>query len=307
MSKKRETHTHVKMIGSIVLVLAGLALLVAFLLQGKNVALFHPRGMIAHEQLRLMLVTGGLLLVVAVPTLVLLFSTAWKYRESNHRSMHDPHVRYSKLLAVGMWLIPSTFMALLAFIMWPATHKLEPQKPIAADVKPLTVQVVSLPWKWLFIYPDQNIATINHLQLPVDTPVRLQLTADEMPMSSFWVPNLAGMLYAMTGHSNTLHLIANTPGDYPGSSAEINGAGFAGMKFTARVGSSEDFSRWIDTVRASGRPLDAAEYEKLLKPSENHPGALYSAAETGMYDKVLMKYMDPSGSEGHMHHGAHHE
>jgi cytochrome o ubiquinol oxidase subunit II len=307
MSKNRNKNIQIKMAVSIVLVLAGLVLLIAFLLEGKNVALFHSRGMIAHEQLRLMLVTVGLLLVIAVPTLILLFSTAWKYRESNGKAARDPNVRYSKLLNVGMWLIPSIFMALLALVMWPATHRLEPQKPIVADTKPLTVQVVSLPWKWLFIYPDQNIATVNHLQIPAHTPVRLELTADELPMSSFWIPNLAGMLYSMTGHSNTLNLIGDTLGDYPGSSAEINGAGFAGMKFTARVSSEEDFSRWVDAARDSGSPLDAAAYEKLLKPSENHPTILYSAAESGMYDKVLMKYMDPSGSEGHMHHGAHHE
>jgi cytochrome o ubiquinol oxidase subunit 2 len=153
-------------------------------------------------------------------------------------------------------------------------------------------------WKWLFIYPEQNIATVNFVQIPEDTPVEFELTADEAPMSSFWIPNLGGMLYAMTGHNNRLHLIADTPGDYPGSSAEINGAGFAGMQFTARASSRGDFDQWLQKVKRSPAVLDGAEYAKLLKPSENNPAAFYSATEEGMYDKVLKKYMG-SGSHGH--------
>jgi cytochrome o ubiquinol oxidase subunit 2 len=204
-----------------------------------------------------------------------------------------------------MWLIPSIFAVVLAAIMWSATHKLEPIKPIAADAKPLTIQVVSMRWKWVFIYPEQNIATVNYVQIPVGTPVQFELTADAAPMSAFWIPNLGGMLYTMTGHNNRLHLIADTAGDYPGSSGEINGPGFANMKFTASASSKKDFDAWVQEVKRYTAVLDTVEYDKLLKPSEDNPVAFYSAAERGLYDTVLMKYMGPG--TGHTHHGAHHE
>ncbi len=295
------------MVGGILLVLVSLSLLIAALLQGNNVALFNPKGTIAHEQLRLIILVVSILLVIGLPTLILLFFTAWKYRESNTKSTHDPNVRHSKMLNAGIWLLPSTFMAVLALIMWPAAHRLEPQKSITPDAKPLTIQVVSMRWKWLFIYPEQRIATVNYVQIPTHSPVQFDLTADEAPMSAFWIPNLSGMLSTMTGHSNRLNLIADTPGDYPGSSAEINGAGFAGMKFTARASSIGDFERWVDGMQSSDKVLDDAEYKKMLEPSENNQAAFYSAPDTDLYDKVLMKYTGPSGPEGHMHHGAHHE
>lgn len=288
----------------IVLGLVFLMLLIKALLHGNNVALFNPQGMIAHEQMGLMVTTVGIMLVIAIPALFILYFTAWKYRESNTRAKHSPNASHGRLLDLGMWLVPSIFAVVLALIMWPATHKLEPHKPIAADAKPLTIQVVSMRWKWLFIYPEQKIATVNYVQIPVDTPVEFQLTADDAPMSSFWIPNLGGMLYTMTGHVNQLHLIADTPGDYHGSSAEINGAGFAGMKFVARVSSAEDFDRWVESVEMRPDVLDAAGYESLLKPSEYDSAAYYSAVEDGLYDTVLMKYTRPG--EGHMNHGTQH-
>ncbi|HEX8762540.1 MAG TPA: COX aromatic rich motif-containing protein [Candidatus Saccharimonadales bacterium] len=302
MPKNRKKNGHGGIVGGLFLVLLSLTLLIATLLHGNNIALFNPKGMIAHEQLRLMILVVSILLIIAIPTLTLLFFTAWRYRESNTKSTHDPNVRHNKLIDVGMWLIPSSFMAVLALIMWPATHRLEPQKAIHPDAKPLTVQVVSMRWKWLFIYPEQRIATVNYLQIPAHTPIRFDLTADNAPMSSFWIPNLAGMLYTMTGHTNRLNLVADTPGDYPGSSAEINGAGFAGMKFTTKVSSHADFDRWVGGVQASGKTLDTTEYERLLEPSENNPAALYVTPNPDIYDKVLMKYTGPGG---HMHHGMH--
>jgi cytochrome o ubiquinol oxidase subunit II len=191
--------------------------------------------------------------------------------------------------------------------MWSGTHRLVPQNQIASTAKPLTIEVVAQRWKWLFIYPEQNVATVNYVQLPSGTPVTFQLTADETPMSSFWIPNLGGMLYAMTGHVNRLNLLPTTLGDYPGSSAEINGAGFAGMKFTARVSTKDDFDNWVQGVKQQTAVLDTPEYQKLLQPSENNPAASYAAVESGLYDKVLMKYMGP----GHDHtaaspdHGGH--
>jgi cytochrome o ubiquinol oxidase subunit II len=280
----------------IILASVALALLIKVLLNGNSIVLFDPKGLIAQQQLDLMVFTIILLLIIAVPAVFLLFFTAWKYRESNDKATHDPDARPSKFLDLSMWGIPTIFMLVLALVMWPATHKLEPQKAIVAEAPPLTIQVVSTRWKWLFIYPEQNIATVNFVQIPVNTPVKFELTADEAPMSSFWIPNLGGMLYTMTGMVNRLNLIADTPGDYRGSSAEINGPGFAGMKFTARASSKEDFDLWVQEAKLSDGALDAAEYDRLVKPSEDHPPTLYSAVDSGLYDKVLMKYTGPSGN-----------
>jgi cytochrome o ubiquinol oxidase subunit 2 len=298
MPKNRKKDSQGRALRRIILGLISLTLIIAVLLQGKNVALFNPKGMIAQEQLNLMFITVGLMLILAIPALFIFYFTAWKYRESNTKAKHEPDTHHGRLLDLSMWLVPSVLAVVLATIMWSATHKLEPNKSIAADAKLLTIQVVAMQWKWLFIYPEQNIATVNFVQIPEDTPVKFELTADEAPMSSFWIPNLGGMLYAMTGHNNRLNLIADTPGDYPGSSAEINGAGFAEMKFTARASSQGDFDQWLQKIKRSPAVLDSAEYAKLLKPSEGNSAAFYSATEDGMYDKVLKKYMG-SGSHGH--------
>ena len=292
-------------IGHIILALVGLVVLISLLLHGNNVALFNPKGMIAHEQHGLMIMVSAIMLVIAIPALFLLFFTAWKYRESNTKAVHDPHVHHGKLLVLSIWLVPIAFAVVLATIMWGATHRLEPQKQITADAKPLTIQVVSMRWKWLFIYPEQHIATVNFVQIPAHTPVEFKLTADEAPMSSFWIPNLAGQLYTMTGMVNRLNLVADTAGDYPGSSAEINGAGFAGMKFTARVSSQDQFDFWVQSLKQSPA-LTATEYERLVQPSENNPPVFYSAVDRDLYDTVLMKYMGPSDSGDHMD-GMHHE
>jgi cytochrome o ubiquinol oxidase subunit 2 len=174
--------------------------------------------------------------------------------------------------------------------MWPAAHKLDQHKAIVSNVKPLTIQVVALRWKWLFIYPEQQLATVNYVQIPVNTPVQFELTADETPMSSFWIPQLGGQLYAMTGHANLINLIADTPGTYTGQSAEINGAGFAGMKFTVHAGSVTDFDTWSKSVKRPDNSLSELEYARLLQPSENDKTNFYATVEQGLYDKVLTKY-----------------
>jgi cytochrome o ubiquinol oxidase subunit 2 len=279
----------------LILGVIGLALLIKVLLYGHNVALFNPKGLMAHEQLGLILFAAGVALAIALPTVALLYFTAWKYRETNPKAKYEPEMKHGRLYKVGVWALPATFMLVISVVMWSASHRLEPQKPIASEAKPLVVQVVALRWKWLFLYPEQKISTVNYVQIPTDTPVRFELTADDAPMSAFWIPNLGGMLYAMTGHVNPLNLMAQTPGDYPGSVAEINGAGFAKMRFTARASSKADFDAWVGDTQVVPNVLDAAEYDKLRGPSEANPAAFYSGYEAGLYDNVLMKYM------GHMH------
>lgn len=296
MAKQKHKSSANRSILYVVLWVLALTLLFAVLLKGADIRMLNPKGLVAQEELKLIVFTTVVLLVITVPTLFFLYFFAWKYRETNAKSVYDPDKKHGKFFVFSLWAIPVAIMLVLAPVMWIATHKLEPQKSIVSDNKTLTVQVVALRWKWLFIYPEQHFATVNFVQVPVDTPVEFDLTADDAPMSSFWVPHWGGQLYAMTGMTNKLNLIPTTPEDSVGSSAEINGKGFAGMKFTARASSRQDFNNWVQHVKQSPNVLDMVEYERLLKPSENNPAAFYSKAETNLYDAVLMKYM---GSHDH--------
>lgn len=289
--------TKVDKVGLSLLFVVGLTLLIALLLQNNDVILLNPKGLIAEQQQSLMLFSVVIMLVIAVPTLFILYFFAWKYRESNRKATYDSQAQHGKLFLFNVWGIPTVFMLILAATMWPATHKLAPQKQIVSGTKPITIYVVALQWKWLFIYPEQNIATVNFVQIPVDTPVQFDLTADEAPMNSFWIPHLGGQLYAMTGHHNRLNLMAETAGDYPGSAAEINGTGFSGMKFTARASSRQDFDSWVSSAKQSNEILDSNEYADLLKPTQNNPTALYAYAQPDLYESVLLKY---AGSHYHL-------
>ncbi len=303
MSKHVEKRLSPVWVGLLIVIgLVNLGLLIAYLVQGKNIALFNPKGLIAQEQLNLMISVVAVLVVIAVPTLIIAYFLAWKYRDTNTKTVRPPaHAMHSsKYLVIFFWLIPIIVMIIIASVMWPATHRLAPQKSIESDKKPLRVQVISLRWKWLFIYPEQGIATVNFVQIPVDTPVEFEMTADETPMSSFWIPNLGGQLYTMTSHVNRLNLMADTAGDYPGSTPEINGAGFTGMKFIARADSQENFEQWVEGVKQSPDALDAEKYQALLQPSENNPTAFYADFDDDIYDNVIMKYSRTM--EGHMDH-----
>ena len=308
MTQHKSKPRHKTKYGLLILLwLLGLGLLFAMLLYGTDVRMLNPKGSIADSQFKLIVFSTAVLLLIAVPTLFCLYFFAWKYRESNPKANYEPERRHGKLFAVGLWAIPCVIALLLASVMWVWTHKLDPRRPIASSQKALHVQVVALRWKWLFLYPEQGIATVNYVQTPVNTPIEFDLTADDAPMSSFWIPNWGGQLYAMTGHANRLNLMPTAIGDAAGSSAEINGAGFAGMKFTARASSRADFDGWVQQVKESPNVLDTVEYQKLLQPSENNKPALYSSAEPKLYDTVLSKYMGShhmgQGTEQDMDHG----
>ncbi|MDQ3123501.1 MAG: COX aromatic rich motif-containing protein [bacterium] len=270
--------------------LIGLGVIIAVLMRGKDIILLNPKGLIADQQLKLMITATLIMLEIAIPALFFVYYFAWKYRETNEKATYEPNPRHGKLFTIAIWTFPTITMLLLAVLLVPATYKLQPKKPIHEGSKALSVQVVAMRWKWLFIYPEHNIATVNYVQIPIDTPVQFELTADETPMSSFWIPHLGGQLYAMTEHVNRLNLIADTLGDYEGSAAEINGSGFAGMRFNTRVSTKEDFDKWVQDTAVSSEELNSSEYERLLEPSENHPAAFYSKPGPEIYSNILSKY-----------------
>ncbi len=308
MTKQNKKFNQRKFVILLILAITAITgILTAFLI-GADVALLNPKGLIAREESKLIILSVAVMAIIAIPTLFFLYYFAWKYRESNTKATFNPNARHNKLFAAGIWLLPTVFVIILVIFMWAATHRLDPKKSIESNAKPITIQVVAMQWKWLFIYPDQKIATVNFVQVPTDTPIRFELTADEAPMSSFWIPHWGGQLYAMTGHKNLLNLIADDTGDYPGSSAEINGKGFAGMRFTARASSAEEFEAWIQEVKQSPNVLDEGGYDELLKPSEYNQPKHYSSYDSNLYAKVLMKYTGSSDKHSEPGHGeAQHE
>lgn len=269
--------------------------IVALLLRGKDIALLNPKGFTADEQFNLLAVSTAIMVVFAAIVLFFIYFFAWKYRETNHKNEHNPQAGRSKLLLFTAWASPIAVFVVLAGIMLPATQKLEPQRAIESDNEEIVVRVVAMRWKWLFLYPEHDIATVNYVQIPVDTPVRFELTADESPMNSFWIPHLGGMLYAMTEHVNTLNLMGHTVGEYDGGAAEINGDGFAGMRFTTSVTTKEDFDSWISGAQNTSATLDAGEYSRLLQPTEYDPVMTYhSPTNKELFDNLLKKYAGSS-------------
>lgn len=259
---------------------------------GLNIALFNSQGLIAQGERQVIISHILIMLIVVIPLFVSLFVIVWKYRSSNTTAKYLPDWSSNTVTEVILWVVPSIIIVILAVSTWISTHQLDPYKPIQSSNPPLTIQVVALQWKWLFIYPQQNIATVNFIEFPVNTPLNFELTADA-PMNSFWIPQLGGQMYAMAGMGTQLHLIANQPGEYAGSDAEISGQGFAGMKFIAKATSGQDFNIWVQAVKNSPNTLDLARYNQLAQPSENTPVTFYSSSEANLYDKVIMKFMSP--------------
>ena len=257
---------------------------------------FDPQGPIALEERNLIILAVVLMLLIAIPMLVLLYTFAWKYRAGNKKAKYDPEHVGNAWRQILWWVIPAVIIVALAFVDWASTHALDPFAPIVSNNPPLTIEVVALQWKWLFIYPAQGIATVNYIQFPEQTPVHFVLTADA-PMSSFWIPELGSQIYAMAAMQTQLSLEASSTGEYIGKDTEINGAGYAGMTFTAQSVSQEDFNAWVASVKNSSNTLTPAVYNNtLMPPSENVPSSTYSSVDPSLYDTILMKYMIPPTS-----------
>lgn len=259
-------------------------------INSHNMGVFNPKGVIALKEMNLIVVTTFLMLVVVVPVFIMLAVFSYRYRKGNTKAKYTPDWSNNTLLEIVWWTIPTIIIIILGFITWKSSHTLDPYRPLVSDVPPITIQVVALDWKWLFIYPEQGIATVNFLQLPVDTPVNFEITADA-PMNSFWIPQLAGQIYAMQGMKTKLHLVANEEGDYRGLSANYSGAGFSGMNFLTRVSSLGEFETWVSDVKKSASTLDNDEYRKLAKQSKHNDVLYYSTVFQNLYDSIIMKYM----------------
>ncbi|MFZ1301482.1 MAG: ubiquinol oxidase subunit II [Candidatus Microsaccharimonas sp.] len=269
--------------------------LFTFVTYGRDVPLLDTHGTIAHQERDLILLTFGLGLLVVVPVLAMLFGIAWKYRASNTKAVYQPEFSSHIGLEVLWWGIPCLIIIVLAIITAVSTHALDPYKPLDSKVEPVNVQVVSLEWNWLFIYPDQGVATLNYLNIPEDTPINLSITSDA-PMNSFWVPALAGQVYSMTGMSTKLHLMADDPGTYNGSSANISGEGFADMRFKVNSMATSDYESWVLKSANSPKMLTSETYAEIRKPSHDTGEVTYMLMNKDLYNEIIMKYMHSEGT-----------
>jgi cytochrome o ubiquinol oxidase subunit 2 len=256
---------------------------------GCKLDVLDPAGSIGVAENALIKTSVAAMLLVVVPVILLTLFFAWRYRASNRAATYAPKWAHSNGIEFVIWVIPSLIVAFLAVLTWNSTHALDPYKPIASDVKPINVDVVALDWKWLFIYPDLGIASMNQLAFPVGTPVAFHITSDSV-MNSFFIPQLGGQIYAMSGMQTQLHLIADRPGNFAGTAANFSGPGFSDMTFRALATTQAQFDAWVAKVRASDHPLDSATYAAVSAPSIKAPVAYFSSVEPKLFQTIVAKY-----------------
>lgn len=264
-------------------------------LAGCDAVILSPAGEVARQQRNLILQSTGLMLLIIVPVIVLTLFFARKYRQGNKDAVYDPEWHHSTQLEVAIWSAPLAIIIALGAITWLSTHTLDPYRqlthadsahPFPPSAKRLNIQVVALDWKWLFFYPDLNIATVNEVAAPVDTPISFKLTSATV-MNSFFVPALAGQIFTMAGMETQLHAVINREGVYKGFSANYSGSGFSRMDFNFRGLTPAGFDRWVAQAKQSGKRLDRAAYEQLAQPSEAVPVIYFASYENGLYNAIL--------------------
>ena len=236
-------------------------------LGGCKLAVLDPKGLIAATQKNLFIDAVLLMLIVVIPVIIMSFVFTWKYRIKNTDAKYAPNWSHSTLIESVCWAIPIIIIGILATITWISTHQLDPYRPLDIKKKPILIEAVALNWKWLFIYPEQHIATINYVQIPAHVPIRFYVTADA-PMNSLAIPQLAGQIYAMTGMRTKLNLIADEPGTYSGLSTNFSGDGFSGMHFIVKATSQSAFNRWVHATQKAPNRLTMTKYNRLAKPSK---------------------------------------
>lgn len=275
-------------------IVSAIAALTFFVLTffSPDMIILNPKGFIGIEQRDLLVISTLLMLIVVIPVFVFLFMFIWKYRANNPKLQYEPEMEDSVLAEIVWWGFPCLIITVLSLITWYKTWDLDPFKPLVSPVKPIHIQVVALQWKWLFIYPEEKIATLNHIQFPTATPLNFEITSDA-PMNAFWIPELGGMIYAMPGMNSKLHLIADTEGNFDGSSAHLSGTGFADMKFIAKSTSAEEYQKWLEEARTSAKELNLEMYNKLAESNVNKEIETYKLSADTLYHEIMMKYMVP--------------
>lgn len=261
------------------------------------IGMLNPKGIIAHQERKLFFDTLALMMIVVLPVIIMSFTFIYHYQISHKIRDYKPNWSHSVFLESIWWGIPCVIIFLLAIVTWKKTHELDPFQKIAGQNEPpLLVQVIALPWKWLFIYPEENIATINYLKLPIGRQVEYWITADNVPMSAFFIPQLGSQIYAMAGMRTRLHLLANATGTYEGLNTQFNGDGFSDMRFTVSVVTPEEMKKWVADIKKMPNKLLDSEYHQLLNPSINDKPLFFSGVEKELFNSTITTYMHTFGT-----------
>ena len=262
----------------------------AVLLGGCNqFPLIDPKGPIGLSERFVIFVSIALMLIVVIPVIAMGLWFPLKYRASNTKAKYMPNWSHSNKIELVIWLVPAAIILVLSIMIWITTHQLDPYKPIDAGVRPVSIEAVSLDWKWLFIYPDQKIATVNQLVFPVNVPLNFRLTSGTV-MTSFFIPQLGSQIYAMAGMQTRLHLLAHETGTYLGQNQQFSGRGYSEMNFKASAVSREAFDNWVRKVAGAGGKLDVARFEKIAAPSVAAPVAHFTLAQPDLFDRIIRQF-----------------
>lgn len=259
--------------------------------------LLNPKGIIAYHERKLFFDTLALMLIVVLPVIVMSFTFIYHYQVSHRIRDYEPNWSHSYFLESIWWGIPCVIITVLAILTWKKSHELDPYQSIAGmDSPPMVVQVIALPWKWLFIYPEQNIATVNYLEIPVNKQVEFWITTDNVAMSAFFIPQLGSQIYAMAGMRTRLHLLGNEVGIYDGMNTQYNGDGFSDMHFPVHVVTDEEMTQWVDSIKKSDKQLTQDSYNNLLIPSKANLPEFYTGVEPELFNNAINLYMHTYGA-----------
>jgi cytochrome o ubiquinol oxidase subunit 2 len=257
----------------------------SLLVAGCNRGILDPVGPVAAAEKQILINSTAIMLAIIIPTMMATIAFAFWFRRGNTKATYRPDWEYSGAVEMVVWAIPALTIMLLGGIAWIGSHQLEPSKPLKSNVPAINVQVVSMDWKWLFIYPDQGIATVNQLVVPAGTPVSFRLTSATV-WNTFFVPQMGSMIYTMPNMVTRLNLEADRQGVFPGRSAHFSGDGFPGMEFNVQSVSPQQFAAWVQSAHASGRALDAPTYAQLSQPSSYVKPMIFSAVAPGLFDAI---------------------
>jgi cytochrome o ubiquinol oxidase subunit II len=255
--------------------------------------ILDPQGPIGAAEKTILIDSVGIMLAIVLPTIVAIFAFAFWFRASNTRAFHWPDWEYSGRIELVVWSVPALTVILLGGVAWIGAHQLDPARPVEGADKPLTIQVVSLDWKWLFIYPDQKIATINTLTVPAGAPLQFELTSASV-MNVFFIPQFGSMIYTMNGMATRLNLRADKPGSFQGLSAHFSGDGFSDMNFDVHVVPAEQFSKWVQDVSGSEKALDERSYSQIASPSMKSEQAIYRLADADLFHAIVTQKLPPA-------------
>jgi cytochrome o ubiquinol oxidase subunit 2 len=255
-------------------------------------AVLDPQGSIGIAEKTILIDSVGIMLAIVIPTMAATLAFAWWFRASNTRAVYLPDFEYSGRIELIVWAIPLLTIILLGGVAWIGSHDLDPAKPLASKTPPLEVQVVSLDWKWLFIYPNQRVASVNQLVVPASVPLHFSLTSASV-MNAFFIPQLGSMIYTMNGMTTQLNLRAEAPGTFLGLSSHYSGDGFSGMHFEVRAVPPEQFDVWVEDTRKTGPTLNPASYAELAKQSMNTSPFTFSAAAPALFQQIVTQQLPP--------------